>query len=420
MRQEDEGSDGPVRVKRKSLNYSVRRYRFKFMTARLALVLVVFVLTAGVALALGITSTESASAAPSRADVVLLGMYILMALVFSFLCSIAEAVLLSITPAFIAGMEQKRPKRAAVLKKLKQENIDRSLAAILTLNTIAHTVGAIGSGAKATVVFGSAYFGLFSAVMTLLILFLSEIIPKTLGAVYWRSLTGFTAQFVRGLISLLYPLILVSELLTKWIARGKKVHAFSRDEFIAMAGLGEKSGHIRGDESRIIGNLLRLDSLTARDIMTPRTVMVALKKDMTVLEALEELAEKPFSRLPVYGKNMDDIHGFVLKDDILLNHAQGRPDIKLETLQHEMKFVPAEKSLSNLLDFLLDQRIHIALVVGTYGGTAGLLTLEDVVETLLGMEIVDENDAVQDMQSLARKQWEKRALKLGLRVESRE
>jgi len=387
------------------------------MTARSPLVLAVFVLTAGVALALGITSTEKASAAYSKTDVVLLAMYVLMALVFSFLCSIAEAVLLSMTPSFIADLEEKRPKRAALLKKLKQENVDRSLAAILTLNTIAHTVGAIGSGSKATAVFGSAYFGLFSAVMTLMILFLSEIIPKTLGAVYWRSLAGLTAHFVRGLIYLLYPLILVSELLTRWIARGKKVHAFSRDEFIAMARIGEKGGHIRGDESRIIRNLLRLDSLTARDIMTPRTVIVALKKNMTVSDALEALAEKPFSRLPMYGKNMDDINAFVLKDDILLNHAKGRTAVELETLRHEMKIVPAETTLSNLLDFLLDQRSHIALVVGAYGGTEGLVTLEDVVETLLGMEIVDEDDAAKDMQSLARKQWKKRALKLGLQVE---
>jgi CBS domain containing-hemolysin-like protein len=197
----------------------------------------------------------------------------------------------------------------------------------------------------------------------------------------------------------------------------KKVHAFSRDEFIAMALMGEKGGHIRGNESRIIRNLLRLDSLTARDIMTPRTVIVALKKNLTVGDALEALAERPFSRLPVYGKNLDDINAFVLKDDILLNHAQGRIAVALETLRHEMKIVPAEMTISNLLDFLLDQRSHIALVVGAYGGTEGLVTLEDVVETLLGMEIVDEDDAAKDMQSLARKQWKKRALKLGLRVE---
>ncbi|MEM7396582.1 MAG: DUF21 domain-containing protein, partial [Verrucomicrobiota bacterium] len=189
--------------------------------------------------------------------------YIGLALIFSFLCSVAEAVLLSITPSFIAGMEQEHPKRAELIKKLKQDNVDRSLAAILTLNTIAHTVGAIGSGSKATAVFGSEWFGVFSAVMTLMILFLSEIIPKTLGAVHWRNLAGPTAIFVRWLILVLYPLIVVSELLTKLITKGKEVHVFSREEFAAMAVVGESSGHIDPDESRIIHNLLRFGQLKA-------------------------------------------------------------------------------------------------------------------------------------------------------------
>jgi len=394
------------------------RHRLISLTTQSTLILVVLVLTAGIAFGLGISSADKTAAAYTKIDVALLVMYVFMAIVFSFLCSIAEAVLLSMTPSFIAGLEQKQPKRALLLRKLKQENIDRSLAAILTLNTIAHTIGAIGSGAKATTVFGSAYFGLFSAIMTLMILFLSEIIPKTLGAVFWRNLAGFTAHFVRVLIYLLYPLILVSELLTKWIAQGKKVHVFSRDEFIAMAHMGEKSGYIKGDESRIITNLLALESLTARDIMTPRTVIVAIKENTTVSEALGDLSKRPFSRLPVYGKNLDDIKGFILKDDVLLNHAQGKADSTLEPMMHEIEMVSEEIPISKLLEFFLDHRSHIALVVGTYGGTEGLVTLEDVVETLLGMEIVDEDDAANDMQSLARKQWRKRAEKLGLRVEN--
>jgi CBS domain containing-hemolysin-like protein len=200
--------------------------------------------------------------------VILLITYVLLALVFSFVCSIAEAVLLSITPSYIAALHEQSPKRAALLKRLKQDNVDQSLAAILTLNTIAHTVGAIGSGAKATAVFGSAWFGLFSAVMTLLILFVSEIVPKTLGAVYWRRLAGPTASFVRGLILVLYPLIWISEKLTQLIAGGRKVHAFSREEFVAMAGVGEKAGAIDENESWIIRNLFRLKSLKATDVMT--------------------------------------------------------------------------------------------------------------------------------------------------------
>ncbi len=396
---------------------SKHRHSLVSLTTRSTLIIIVLILTAGIAFGLGISSSENTSGSYAKTDIALLVMYVLMALVFSFLCSIAEAVLLSMTPSFIAGLQQKQPKRALLLRKLKQENVDRSLAAILTLNTIAHTVGAIGSGAKATTVFGSAYFGLFSAAMTLMILFLSEIIPKTLGAVFWRKLAGFTAHFVRVLIYLLYPLIIVSEMMTKWIAHGKKVHSFSRDEFIAMAYMGEKSGHIREDESRIINNLLALESLTARDIMTPRTVIVAIKENTTVSEALKNLTEKPFSRIPVYGKNLDDIKGFVLKDDVLLNLAHGKADSTLETLLHEIEMVSSDMPIPKLLEFFLDHRSHIALVVGTYGGTEGLVTLEDVVETLLGMEIVDEDDADKDMQSLARRQWRKRAEKLGIRVE---
>jgi CBS domain containing-hemolysin-like protein len=331
---------------------------------------------------------------------------------------VAEAVLLSLTPSYIAGLRDKKPKLAALLKRLKQDNVDQSLAAILTLNTIAHTVGAIGSGSKATVVFGSAWFGLFSAVMTLMILFLSEIIPKTIGAVYWRNLAGLTAQFVRGLIWALYPLIWVSEALTRLIARRKSAHVFSREEFIAMAGIGERAGKIDQHESRIIQNLFRFDSLTAGDIMTPRTVISGFPQGMSVAEALDAKPSVTFSRLPLYQADLDHITGFILRDDLLISKARDRGDVKLETLKREIKTVRGNMSLSNLLEFFLEKRQQIALVVDEYGGTKGLVTTEDVVETLLGMEIVDEMDKVEDMQTLARQQWAKRARALGLEVDA--
>jgi CBS domain containing-hemolysin-like protein len=253
--------------------------------------------------------------------------------------------------------------------------------------------------------------------MTLLILFLSEIIPKTIGAVYWRKLARITTYFVNGLIYLLFPLILISERLTKWIAQGKKEHVFSWDEFLAMANIGEQAGHLKEEESRIIRNLFMFESLKAKDIMTPRTVIVAIQKDKSVAEALKECADTPFSRLPIYQKNHDDIIGFILKDDILLQQAQGKGHVALETLKREIKRVSIDTPLSDLLEFFLDNRSHIALVVGEYGGTEGLVTLEDVVETLLGMEIMDEADQIEDMQTLARKQWKKRAKTLGLQIE---
>ena len=384
-----------------------------------------FFLTTGAAAVVVSRAAHAAGAAPAAAaapgytgvDVTLLAAYILLALVFSFLCSVAEAVLLSITPSYIAGLKGARPKLAALLKRLKQENVDQSLAAILTLNTIAHTVGAIGSGAKATAVFGSAWFGLFSAVMTLMILFLSEIIPKTLGAVYWRQLAGLTALFVRGLIVTLYPLIWLSEGLTRLIARRKNLHVFSREEFVALAGIGEQAGQIDPRESRIIRNLFRLGTLAAKDIMTPRTVIAALKEDLTVAQALQTTSESAFSRLPLYRADLDDIDGFVLRDDLLLAMARDRDAVRIAEFKREIPTVKQNMPLSGLLEFLLDRRQHIALVVGEYGGTRGLVTLEDAVETLLGLEIVDELDTVEDMQALARQQWAKRARALGIRVD---
>lgn len=202
--------------------------------------------------AVGVEGSPERSIENMSADGLLLIIYVLLALVFSFLCSVAESVLLSITPSYIEGQKEKRPKHAVLLKRLRQDNVDRSLAAILTLNTIAHTVGAIGAGAKATVVFGSAWFGLFSAVMTLLILFLSEIVPKTLGAVYWSKLVGPISYFINTLIVVLYPIVWISDRLTKFISHGKNIHIFSRDEFIAMAQVGVETGHIHAKESRLI------------------------------------------------------------------------------------------------------------------------------------------------------------------------
>jgi CBS domain containing-hemolysin-like protein len=385
-----------------------------FLTTSFTLLLI----TASEAFAVGASNTEAAATGYTGADVVMLVVFVLLALIVSFLCSVAEAVLLSITPSYIARLREVKPKLATLLKRLKQDNVDQSLAAILTLNTIAHTVGAVGSGAKAAVVFGSVWVGMFSAVMTLMILFLSEIIPKTLGAVFWRKLSGVTAIFVRGLILTLYPLIKVSEGLTRLIARRKNLHVFSREEFIAMARIGEQAGQIDEDQSRIIRNLFRLESLTAADIMTPRTVIAALRQDMTITEALDANANTPFSRLPLYRTNLDHITGFILKDDMLLAKARDQDDVKLETLKRDIMTVAGKMPLSDLLESLLDDRQHIALVVDEYGGTKGLVTLEDVVETLLGMEIVDEMDKIEDMQALARQQWAKRARALGLEVDN--
>lgn len=354
----------------------------------------------------------------SSMDWALLALYILIAILFSFLCSIAEAVLLSITPSYIEHLQEKSPKRAKVLRTLRITSVDRSLAAILTLNTIAHTVGAIAAGAQATIVFGSAWIGLFSVIMTLAILFFSEIVPKTIGAVYWKQLATITAVYVQWLIKILYPLIWLSEMITKWISHGKKQHIFSRDEFLAMAGLGERTGHIEEHEFRVVRNLFRFRQLRAKDIMTPRTVMVSLPASAKVEEVFQQVLDIRFSRLPIYSEDNDDITDFVLKDDILMTQAKAHGARTLAHLKRKLMVVLAEMPLPDLMEVLLNERQHIALVVDEYGQTSGLVTLEDVVETLLGLEIMDEMDEVKDMQLLARQQWRKRAEKRGLIIDN--
>jgi CBS domain containing-hemolysin-like protein len=342
--------------------------------------------------------------------------YVLLALLFSFLCSIAEAVLLSITPSYIEKLKLTNPKKAARIKLLRFDDVDRSLAAILTLNTIAHTVGAIGAGAEATKVFGDVWFGVFSAAFTVFILVFSEIIPKTIGAVYWKSLTGSVVSFVHWLIRLLYPLIVLSEMITKLISRGKKHHMFNRDEFLAMAGLGERTGLIDKHESRIINNLFKLKSLKAKDIMTPRSVVTSFQQDLKVNEIYQTVIDTRFSRLPVYDQDLDDSDGFVLKSDVLAAQTKGEK-LPLKELKRELHVVIQDMALPMLMESLMNDSQHIALVVTEYGDVAGLVTLEDVMETLLGLEIMDELDQVQDMQVYARQQWVKRAASRGMVVD---
>ncbi len=368
----------------------------------------------GSAVAGGPEETSASIIENTSADVVLLITYVSLALGVSFLCSVAEAVLLSVTPSYIEGLKERLPSLAAKLKRLKQDNLEQSLAAILTLNTIANTLGAIGAGAKATVVFGNVWFGLFSAVMTLMILFVSEIVPKTIGALYWSRLVRPIAFFVNSMIIILYPIVRIADMLTRVISCGRPVHIFSREEFIAMARVGEQTGYIHGDESRIIRNLFRFTSLTIADIMTPRTVISAISEDMTISETLDLVTKTPFSRLPLYRNNMDDITGFILKDDVLISNAQGRHDEKVKTLKRDIIVVSELISLPILLENFLQHRQHIAVVVDEYGGTSGLVTLEDLVETLMGMEITDETDTVVDMRKLARRRWAERARTLGI------
>lgn len=343
----------------------------------------------------------------------LLVAYVLLALVVSFLCSISEAVLLSIRRSYVHTLAQERPKTAEMLTGLL-ETLDRPLAAILSLNTIAHTVGAAGAGGQAARVFGDAMIGVFSAVLTLLILVLSEIIPKTLGATHWRVLAPTVGRCLVTLIAIMKPFVWMSEKITRAISHGRGSIAFTREEFAAMVNLGAEQGQLEKHESRVFQSLLQLDQLRVTDIMTPRQVMFTVPEQTTVAHFVEECAQQPFSRIPIYGESVNDVTGFVIKSEVLTRFAKGNKDLPLAEVRRPLPTVPDTMTLETLFDILIENRDHIALVADEYGEVEGLVTLEDVVETVLGLEIVDEHDRVDDMRALARKRWQDRAKTLGL------
>jgi CBS domain containing-hemolysin-like protein len=316
-------------------------------------------------------------------------------------------------------MEQKNHPLAHRLRILKL-NIDRPLAAILSLNTIANTMGAAGAGAQAAIVFDSSIVGFFSAALTFIILVFSEIIPKTLGALYWRHLAPVVVRVLSPIITMLWPLVKMSQGITLILARNRQRVTFSREEFTALAELGKREGVFEENESRILKNLFRFASIRVKDIMTPRIVVFALPEDMTIDEVMQDNREFRFSRIIVYRENRDQVAGYVLKDQLLLKAAQGAGKERLASLTREITVVPDTMPLSSLFERLTRRLDHIALVVDEYGGFAGIVTMEDIVETLLGMEIVDEEDQVTDMQELARQQWLKRAKRLGLISENLE
>ncbi|TXB69423.1 CNNM domain-containing protein [Phaeodactylibacter luteus] len=361
----------------------------------------------------------------------LLIFFFLLSIIVSFLCSVWEAVLLSITPSFVE-VQYKEGTRTGQLLKVFKEDIDRPLSAILTLNTIAHTVGAIGVGAQAGEQFGDkdliigglsmpfSVEALVGAVMTLAILILSEIIPKTVGANNWKRLSGFTVTSLNFIIYALYPLVWVSQFITKSLKKDKEKSVLSRADFSAMAEIGEKEGIFRSNESRIIHNLLRLNTIRTKDVMTPRTVVKAANQDRTIAEFYENNPKLQFSRIPVFAESKDHINGFVLKDEILSSIISQQGGEPLKSIMREILIINEQVPLPDLFNQLMEKREHIALVVDEFGGMGGIVTMEDVIETLLGIEIVDEQDNIEDMQMLARKNWEKRAQILGLLEEFRE
>ena len=290
-----------------------------------------------------------------------------------------------------------------------KENINRPLSAILTINTIANTVGATGVGAQTYSVFGSGWVALSSFILTLSILFFSEIIPKTLGANYTKSLVGFTAYMTRGLIFVVFPMVIVGEKISKSFNKGDSDKSkASREELIAMAELSEDEGAIDSQEGDIIENLMKLDNISAEEVMTPRSVMFALSQRDTVGKVVDKYSPLVFSRIPIYENSLDQIIGFVHRYDLVNKQAEDKFDVEMYSLMEPVHSVGDKDSVSDILDQFVKRRQQIFIVSDEFGTTTGLITLEDAIETLLGVEIVDEHDSVVDMRKLATAKLKKR------------
>ncbi|WP_437369969.1 CNNM domain-containing protein [Maribacter litoralis] len=363
----------------------------------------------------------------------LLIFYAFISIFFSFLCSILEAVLLSITPTFINVKMKEGKSYATTLEALKKD-VDQPLIAILTINTIAHTVGAILVGVQAKAAYTELYgsetssifgieftedlmVGVVSTIMTILILVASEIIPKTIGATYWKQLANFSTKALNIMVlGLKYTgLLWLLRLFTKMVGGGKHHGSvLSREDFHAMTDMAHEEGVFEKSESTIIKNLLKFDEVLVKDIMTPRAVMKIASEEKTIADFFDDNPKLRFSRIPVYTEKMDNITGFVLKDNVLEEMINKNGEIPLKEIKREILVTRRSTPIPTLFEIFIQKREAIALVVDEYGSVSGLVTMEDVIETLLGLEIMDESDNIADLQSLARKNWETRAKATGV------
>lgn len=339
--------------------------------------------------------------------------YLFLALFVSFLCSIMESVLLSTPQSFLMVKQDRGHVWAQSFINLKL-NIDKPLSAILSLNTVAHTVGAAGVGAQAVKVFGEAYFGVVSAVLTILILVVTEIIPKTIGARYWKNLTKVSYFTIKGMIFFTYPLVVMSSVITNLIAKQKNEQTTSREEIAALASIGADEGLFSDKENKIIQNILKLKNVKVTEIMTPRVVLAVADEKLPLHEFLKNKDYLKFSRIPIYAGNEENITGYVFRQQVFEHLAEDNHNLRLKDLRREIIVVPDNMVLFTLWEKLLENKEHIALIVDEYGGVDGIVTMEDIIETLLGLEIVDEKDTITDMQKFARERWLTRQAKYNL------
>ena len=347
----------------------------------------------------------------------LLIIFAVLSIFFSFMCSILEATLLSITPSYIKIRKKEGKSYAKDLANLKKD-IDKPLIAILTINTIAHTVGAILVGVQAEKTFGDGGNSVMivSALMTLAILVLSEIIPKTIGATYWQSLGNFTAKALNIMIfPLKYTGILwLMMLTTKLIGKSAHVSTMSREEFAAITDAAEEEGVFEESETTVIKNLLVFKSIEAKDVMTPFSVAIVEDESMSLSDFYSNHENLKFSRIPVYKEKSNNVSGFILKDDVLEAMIDEHGEQPLSNIKRDILVTNDNTPIPELFEIFVEKRAHISMIVDQFGNTTGIVTMEDIIETLLGLEIMDESDSVEDMQVLARKNWERRAKRLGL------
>lgn len=336
----------------------------------------------------------------------LLFIYLAIAIGVSFLCSVLEAVLLSITPSYVAQTSADRPLAARQLTIVK-DRLDESLASILILNTFAHTMGAAGVGSQAMQVFGAEWETLIAVLLTLVILYFSEIIPKTLGATFWRNLAIPASFVISWLVKLVYPLVWLSTRLTK-LFNSSSMNEITREEIIALASLGHKDGALFKQENEYLSNMLSLREIRTEQVLTPRSVVHMLHMNLSISEALDLPETRQFSRIPVYRDNRDDTIGKVIKRDLYEAERAGQGNDKISQYVKPIIRVSEKLPVQQLLDTFIKNNAHLFLVEDEFGQTAGVVTLEDAIETLLGREIIDESDTVEDMQLYARDKFRQR------------
>lgn len=324
-----------------------------------------------------------------------------------------ESVLLSTPMSFLIVKEEEGNKSATAFIKLKN-NIERPLSAILSLNTVAHTIGAAGVGAQATKIYGELYFGIISAILTLLILVFSEIIPKTIGASYWRELALTSGVIIKGMVIITYPLVIMAGYITKLFSKDNNKMSVSREEISAMAKIGTEEGLFEEKENKIIQNIVRLKTVKVTEIMTPRVVVTVADEKMSLEEFLIKKEFLHYSRIPIYAKSNENITGYVFRQTVFEKLAEDETNLQLRDICRKIVVVHEFQSLLSLWETLLDKKEHIALIVDEYGGMAGIVTMEDIIETLLGLEIVDESDKVIDMQHYAHERWNRRKAKYNI------